>query len=237
MIATTSPMPYAGPMAPAASVAGGALPTGALPVPAKRDTPAGQLTSARRAAVAVAILAGLSALVPVTTWLVGKYALTGLSADAMRMYSLGSTGGAALVGLGTGIALLVWVYRAHRALHAHKARTSLSAGLAVGGFFIPFANLVLPFLAIRDAVRVGKGSLELAVVLWWPLWMAYAALHLVHSLAMSVAQTPELADALPARIIDHSMSLLSWSWIADMAGAGLAFGVLALVAGLAARKR
>ena len=236
MIATTSPMPYAGPIAPSASVSGGALPTGSLPVPARRDTPAAQLTRARRAAVAVAILAGLSALVPVATWLVGEYALT-LSADAMRIYSLASMGGAALFGLGTGIALLIWVYRAHRALHSHKAQTSLSAGLAVGGFFIPFANLVLPFLAIRDAVRVGKGSLELAVVLWWPLWMAYAALHLVHSLAMSVLQNPDVTAVVPARIVGHATSIASWSWIADMAGAGAAFGVLALVAALAARKR
>lgn len=236
MIATTSPMPYAGPIAPSASVSGGALPTGALPVPARRNTPAAQLTRARRAAVSVAILAGLTALVPVTTWLVGKYALT-LSTDSMRIYSLASMGGAAAFGLGTGIALLIWVYRAHCALHTHKARTSLSAGLAVGGFFIPFANLVLPFLAIRDAVRVGKGSLELAVVLWWPLWMAYAALHLVHSLAMSVVVNPEVTAVVPARIVEHATSIVSWSWIADMAGAGAAFGVLALVAGLAARKR
>jgi len=236
MIATTPPMPYGGPLAPSASVSGGALPTGSLPVPARRYTPAGQLTRARRGAAAVAILAGLTALAPVSTWLVAKYALT-LSASTMRAYSLASMTGAGLLGLLTGIALLVWVHRAHRALHAHNARTSLSAGLAVGGFFIPFANLVLPFLAIRDAVRVGKGSLELAVVLWWPVWMAYAALHLVHSLAMSVVHSPELADAVPTRIVELATGLVSWSWIADMAGAGLAFGVLGLIAALAARTR
>ena len=119
------------------------------------------------------------------------------------------------------------------ALRREAALTG-GAGLAVGGFFIPFANLVLPFLAIRDAVRVGKGSLELAVVLWWPLWMAYAALHLVHSLAVSVVQNPSV---VPARIVEHATSIVSWSWIADMAGAGAAFGVLALVAGLVARRR
>lgn len=58
-----------------------------------------------------------------------------------------------------GIAFLFWVHRIvanNRVLGA--LRTSFSPGYAVGSWFIPFADLVLPFLAIREAWRAADPS-------------------------------------------------------------------------------
>lgn len=55
----------------------------------------------------------------------------------------------------TGVTSLVWVYRANVNARAMGADLETSPGWAVGWFFVPFAALVMPFLAMRD---LWKGS-------------------------------------------------------------------------------
>lgn len=53
--------------------------------------------------------------------------------------------------LGTGVAFLIWFYRAHRNLTALGGRElKYTPGWAVGGFFVPFVNLVRPVQVMRE---------------------------------------------------------------------------------------
>ncbi len=74
----------------------------------------------------------------------------------------------ALLSLAALIAFLIWFHRFYAGLRARGAMTRFSPGLATGSWFIPFANLFLPYLAIRDGWRLVSGAAGGAFVLaWW----------------------------------------------------------------------
>lgn len=75
------------------------------------------------------------------------------------------------------VVFLVWMWRAHKNLYAFPGVTPrMGAGWSIGGWFIPFANLVIPFMAMdeiargslpwkrRDPMRTGTHPL---VGFWW----------------------------------------------------------------------
>jgi Domain of unknown function (DUF4328) len=86
------------------------------------------------------------------------------------------------------VAFLVWLYRVVRnvpALGTPKSRVEYSPGWAVGSFFVPFVNLVVPYKAVREvweksdpAVRTGddfmfaQPSSAPLVLGWWLAWLA-----------------------------------------------------------------
>ena len=57
-----------------------------------------------------------------------------------------------IVYLSTIVFFHLWLYRAHKNLRAFDpwCRTNYSAGISVGSFFIPFVNLALPYIAIKE---------------------------------------------------------------------------------------
>ena len=70
-------------------------------------------------------------------------------------------------GLGSIIPYLMWKYRAAanaRILDPSAAR--ISPGMAVGSYFIPFAQLVIPCQAMAGIARASTGSIA-GVALWW----------------------------------------------------------------------
>lgn len=88
----------------------------------------------------------------------------------------------ALVYLTTVVFFLVWLYRSHNNLRAFypSRRLDYSAGWAVGSFFIPFVNLVVPYRAVRE-VWQKSGPPEEGLLaepnppawfaLWWLFWI------------------------------------------------------------------
>lgn len=59
-----------------------------------------------------------------------------------------------LATVATGVLFMIWQYRlAQNAELLRRAPLSLGPGWAIGGWFIPFANFVLPYLQIRQSVR------------------------------------------------------------------------------------
>lgn len=80
------------------------------------------------------------------------------------------------------ITFLVWVYRANRNARALGAADMHSSpGLAVGWFFIPFANLVMPYRALQEIWRASSDSADWktsprlhAVGWWWAFWLTSA---------------------------------------------------------------
>jgi hypothetical protein len=81
--------------------------------------------------------------------------------------------------LGTAIAFLVWLYRAEvnaRALGAEDMM--VGPGWAVGWFFVPLVQLVMPFVAVRELWKASATprdwQLEPAspiIALWWACWI------------------------------------------------------------------
>jgi hypothetical protein len=73
-----------------------------------------------------------------------------------------------------GVSLLIWCYQVH---DARRGQTSFSPGMAVAGFFIPGANVVLVPLIIRSAWKgvIGTGG-GLLILVWWLFWMLEIAL-------------------------------------------------------------
>jgi hypothetical protein len=56
-----------------------------------------------------------------------------------------------LLFIGTAVAFLIWFHRAHKNLPVLGSRELLyTPGWAVGGFFVPFLNLVRPFQVMRE---------------------------------------------------------------------------------------
>lgn len=85
-----------------------------------------------------------------------------------------------------GIFFIVWLFRLRTDIDALAPdERHLAKGMAVGGWFIPLANLVLPFAVVRDVAKSsrpgrdewgaprGSGVLWLVGV-WWALWVVGA---------------------------------------------------------------
>jgi hypothetical protein len=99
--------------------------------------------------------------------------------------------------LATGVVFLMWIYRANLNCRGFGATgMKFTPGWAVGWYFVPVANLVYPFLAMREIWRVSTdpaqwekvpGSFLLGI--WWTFWLltwflglfVYCSLH-SHSL-------------------------------------------------------
>lgn len=86
------------------------------------------------------------------------------------------------------IAFLVWLHRAAKNLPAlgnQKSRVEYTPGWAVGTFFVPFANLVLPYRAVKeiwvksdpsvrteDQLMFAPSSAPPLLLGWWITWIA-----------------------------------------------------------------
>jgi hypothetical protein len=91
-----------------------------------------------------------------------------------------------LAGLGAMITWLIWQHHVTANLWARRLPgLKTSPGWAVGWWFIPFANLVMPYLVMREVDRrsseVGAVRSDRWVVGWW--WVAY----LLSTLGLGVA--------------------------------------------------
>lgn len=79
--------------------------------------------------------------------------------------------------IGSGIMVFVWIYRAHRNLRLLQIpELKFTPGWAVGWFFVPFANMVKPYQAMRElwkASAYGYGQYwpaaetPLTLIIWW----------------------------------------------------------------------
>lgn len=81
--------------------------------------------------------------------------------------------------LTTVVVFLMWLYRAHGNMRAFNPwyRPEYSRGWALGSFFIPFANLIIPYRAVRE-VWQRSGPPDAAVLsapgyfsVWWLFWL------------------------------------------------------------------
>ena len=81
--------------------------------------------------------------------------------------------------LASAIAICMWIYRAHSSLReAGREDLEFSPGWAVGWYFIPLANLVMPFKAMRELWNESHlsadsygGEAPGNLGMWWGTWI------------------------------------------------------------------
>ena len=87
-----------------------------------------------------------------------------------------------MVYLATVVFFCIWLYRAYANLRVFNPwrRLDSSPGMAVGSFFIPFANLILPYRAVKevwqksgppDDVLPSEPGAPSWFPLWWTFWL------------------------------------------------------------------
>jgi hypothetical protein len=85
---------------------------------------------------------------------------------------------ALIFNIGTAIPFLMWIYRVSFNCHIIAQGMKYSAGMAVGGFFIPFANLIYPCAAMQEIWKIThnpdrwhEGRASVLVGFWWAFWL------------------------------------------------------------------
>lgn len=116
----------------------------------------------------------------------------------LGFYGLTAVGNAAIFYV-SAFAIAMWIYRAHHNL-AKLGHSDLefTPGWSVGWFFVPFANLVMPFQAMRELWNLScgsEGSGAPILPLWWGCF-------LIGGVTMSLASliggnSPDLSLLLP----------------------------------------
>lgn len=84
-----------------------------------------------------------------------------------------------VVYVGSVIAIAMWIHRAHKRLQqADVAGLEFSPGWAVGWYFIPFANLIKPYQAMRELWTTSHATSDHFAVdapdllkVWWGTWI------------------------------------------------------------------
>lgn len=67
--------------------------------------------------------------------------------------------------------ICVWTFRATKNAQLLGMKTTFSPALAVGGWLIPFANFVMPYIAVRDLFPEGhRGRRDAGI--WWGIEIA-----------------------------------------------------------------
>lgn len=101
-----------------------------------------------------------------------------------------------LIALVTFVLIIVWSYRAYSVSEALGANhRSFSSGWAIGAWFIPLANALLPRLVLRDIEKViseqnsigGGGSVQSSppAALGWIWWASYVVCNALYVIGLS----------------------------------------------------
>ncbi|MEZ4298370.1 MAG: DUF4328 domain-containing protein [Polyangiaceae bacterium] len=127
---------------------------------AARASPGGQRSEASGMGDILEKMVLVRAGLPVFFWLVG--AVLPVIGYAARVLN-------PLLSFAIFVVLLLWT---HKLYTIHRAKTQYSPGMAVGGWFIPLANIVFPPLILRDLWKAVRGPEGSAVIfLWWFFWL------------------------------------------------------------------
>lgn len=186
---------------------------------ASRAGSAHSYVSATPLATAATIVIGV-ALVGYFLVVVGQLvtlgAALGLVADAVRAGAavLSLPGDLLLVGglLGGAITVPMWMYRTSRNLRALGAQSlRWSPGLSAGGWFIPLANLVIPFVALDELEKSSRGQRDSPFV--WVSWasMLQAWLFAALLIVVLIATTGLTAVVGALLIAAESAWMVSWA--------------------------
>lgn len=183
---------------------------------------------ARAASIALAVTV-VSSLLVIVVDLLGIYVFgvaitptSDVASDDRWLSVLASLEGVAfMAGVATsivaGVVFLVWFHRAHRVLVASGSSPRHSPAWAVGSWFVPFVNLVIPKQAANDLWRAGSPDRVPGFVhAWWALWLT--------SNALTVAVSLVIEDV----VVDGTPEALIGLYLVYVLASGLAIGAAVL---------
>lgn len=131
------------------------------------------------------------------------------------------------VGIATGVLTITWWVRAYRAIEASGARgLRWSPGWALGGWFIPLANLVIAKMVLDEIDRVSQAVAEgdpswrsrrLTPITgwWWGFWAGGLVIGLIGTALVSAQLGAPSFDAasyrtgLVALLVAHAASMVA----------------------------
>jgi Domain of unknown function (DUF4328) len=113
---------------------------------------------------------------------------------AVRIVLLAGLVAFSLALAGGAISVPIWMHRAYRNLPALGVeRLRWSPAWAAGAWFIPFANLVIPYLVVRELrSRSGGQPQPPSPGLWWATWLGANGLTVGIRLAYPLTQFSRL---------------------------------------------
>lgn len=88
-----------------------------------------------------------------------------------------------LLVLATGIVFIIWQHRFASNAVALGGPLGLAPGWAIGGWFIPLANFVLPQLQLCQSAKASRGKVPGVVTAWWITYVTGALTVAVSSLS------------------------------------------------------
>lgn len=123
-----------------------------------------------------------------------------------------------------GVVVLRWLYLANNNAWALGAQDLMvTPGWAVGWWFIPFANLVMPYLTVREIWKASRNPRDWQAApsspilpLWWGLWIAAAftgGVSLILSLEYDPRSLDTAASFLAAQDLLTIAGALLFAWI------------------------
>ena len=119
----------------------------------------------------------------------------------------------------TVVFFLMWLYRANNNLKRFNqwARLEYSAGWAVGSFFVPFANLIVPYRAVRE-VWQKSGTPDEAIYaepsppgffpVWWVVWLFSGFLDNI-SFRLSFNENVPESTAMTVSIVANGLGIIA----------------------------
>jgi len=79
--------------------------------------------------------------------------------------------------LATAVLVIIWLYRARKNVDTFPdAKPGMRAGWAIGGWFIPLANLVIPYRVVAHTARssLARSRTPALVGIWWAAFLVYS---------------------------------------------------------------
>lgn len=154
-----------------------------------------------------------------------------LEARWVQVFAYASTG----IFLLNAVPFLMWIYRANLNCRGFGAHLKFTPALAVGSYFIPFANLVYPCQAMQEIWKASRNPAQwqtertsILVGFWWAFWLLHAVLGQVLMLYSKTHAGDDLSNiTFKLQIISLLLMALE---IVKIILCGLAFAMIHLIA-------
>lgn len=122
-----------------------------------------------------------------------------------------------LAGLLALIFYFVWFARMYSWVRAARGGTRFSNGMAIGGWFIPFANFAIPYMALRDAWRRAANDENGYLVAIW--WLSYIVAMVLEMFWSSQGARLLGGNGMSIETMNSILSGLSWLTLLAQLGA------------------
>lgn len=175
-------------------------------------------TRARNATLAAWAVIGFTAAYMVTEVAdgLGLHDPVNMSEAAATVYLVLGVG-LLVVYLASVVLVAMWIHRAHANLHAIGLEgLEFTPGWAVGWYFVPFANLIKPFQAMRELWNTSTGLGDSysapapdAIKFWWGTWIVG---NILSNIASRMVDPPMLQTGAIIGAISSALTIVC-AWL------------------------